>query len=198
LTGARPGEICSMRIGDVDRTGDVWSYKPRTHKTAHKGKTRTISIGPRAQEIIKPFLLKLDPDAFVFSPAAAMKEMRQRRFEERKTPLSCGNRPGSNVKKNPKREPGDCYTVNAYRRAIKRACDEADEWAKAGLVIGNNERIIPRWNPHRLRHSAATEINKLFGIEAVRVVLGHSHVKMAELYAERNEAAARKVAAAIG
>ncbi|HWB14334.1 MAG TPA: hypothetical protein VG826_34230 [Pirellulales bacterium] len=33
LTGARPGEICSLRPCDVDRTDDVWVYRPASHKT---------------------------------------------------------------------------------------------------------------------------------------------------------------------
>jgi integrase len=26
LTGARPGEICDIRPGDINRKGDVWEY----------------------------------------------------------------------------------------------------------------------------------------------------------------------------
>ena len=36
-TGARSGEVVEMREGDIDRAGDVWVYKPRTHKTAWRG-----------------------------------------------------------------------------------------------------------------------------------------------------------------
>src|SRR5690606_32527356 len=28
LTGARPGELCSLRPIDVDRSGEVWEYRP--------------------------------------------------------------------------------------------------------------------------------------------------------------------------
>ncbi len=34
LTGARPGEICTMRTADITRTGDVWEYRPRHHKNS--------------------------------------------------------------------------------------------------------------------------------------------------------------------
>jgi integrase len=37
LTGARCGEICSMRVADVDRTGQIWIYRPRKHKTKKRG-----------------------------------------------------------------------------------------------------------------------------------------------------------------
>ncbi len=47
LTGARPGEVCSMRTGDIDRTGDIWLYRPAKHKTQHHGHSREISSAPR-------------------------------------------------------------------------------------------------------------------------------------------------------
>jgi integrase len=37
VTGARPGEICQMRTGDIHRSDDVWEYEPRTYKTQHHG-----------------------------------------------------------------------------------------------------------------------------------------------------------------
>lgn len=62
LTDLRPGEVCCMTIGEIDRTGDVWLYRtddvwlysPAEHKTADLGKDRTIALGPREQEILKP------------------------------------------------------------------------------------------------------------------------------------------------
>jgi integrase len=49
-----------------------------------------------------------------------------------------------------------------------------------------------------LRHSAATEIRKRFGIEAAQHVLGHATLNVTEIYAEKNAEAARRVAAMIG
>jgi integrase len=139
-TGARPGEICAMRVGEIDRSTEVWTCTPSTHKTAHHGHSRVIFIGPKAQEILSPFLLKLDPEAFVFSPAEAVREMRQRRSEERRTRSNCGNFAGSNRKCNPKRVPSERYNVPSYRRAVTRAADNADLWAKGGRVIANVRR----------------------------------------------------------
>ncbi len=33
LTGVRPGEVCILRPMDLDRSGDVWVYRPESHKT---------------------------------------------------------------------------------------------------------------------------------------------------------------------
>jgi integrase len=49
LTGARPGEICDIRPGDVNRKGDVWEYIPASHKTEHHDRPRVIFIGAKAQ-----------------------------------------------------------------------------------------------------------------------------------------------------
>jgi len=58
LTGCRPGELVAMKHQDIERTGDVWMCTMKHHKTAHRGKTRTIYIGPKAQVILAPWLLR--------------------------------------------------------------------------------------------------------------------------------------------
>jgi len=56
LLGCRPGELQTMTGGEVDRSEVIWIYRPRTHKTIHKGKERVIPIGPQAQLLLRPFL----------------------------------------------------------------------------------------------------------------------------------------------
>lgn len=60
LTGARPGEVCGLRLGDLDRSGDVWLYRvrPEVHKLDHREETpdRVLPVGPRAQAVLGPFL----------------------------------------------------------------------------------------------------------------------------------------------
>jgi integrase len=77
LVGCRPNEVCIIRPCDVDRSSDVWAYKPGTHKTEHRGGQRVIAIGPRAQAMLTPYLLR-PADAFCFSPA----ESRQKWLDE--------------------------------------------------------------------------------------------------------------------
>jgi len=61
----RPGELATMRPREIDRSEAVWIYRPRLHKTMHKGKDRIIPIGPRARLLLAPWLPD-DPDRFVF------------------------------------------------------------------------------------------------------------------------------------
>jgi integrase len=53
LTGARPGEVCIIRPSDVDTSGEVWLFRPESHKTDYAGRRRVIPIGPRAQSVLR-------------------------------------------------------------------------------------------------------------------------------------------------
>lgn len=177
LAGCRPGEICILRPIDVHRNGDVWMYKPATHKTEQHDIERRVYLGPRAQEVLLPWLER-EPTAYCFSPAEAAARQLAAKHAARKTPLKYGNRPGSNRKANPMRKPKDCYTTASYRRAIERACERA--------------KIAP-WTPNRLRHTRATELRRLHGLDAAQVVLGHSDAFVTQIYAERDFARAEAV-----
>src|SRR5215468_9487386 len=75
LTGCRPGEACRVRRCDIDVTGTVWLYKPLRHKTAWKGKSRAIAIGPKAQALLKEYFTP-DIGDYLFSPRRAVEEFR--------------------------------------------------------------------------------------------------------------------------
>jgi integrase len=185
LTGARPGEVCVLRPGDIDRSEDIWWFVPQEHKTEHHGRERVITIGLRAQEILRPYLDR-DDDAYCFSPQDSEEQRRAKQHAARKTPHH-GHRPGTNCKASPKRRPKERYTNDSYRRAIHRACDAAFPPTKE---LPDEEvkkwKSKHRWSPNQLRHSAATEIRKRFGLEAASVVLGHSNPSVTLVYAERN------------
>ena len=48
-----------------------------------------------------------------------------------------------------------------------------------------------RWHPHQLRHNAATLTRKVHGLDASRALLGHATMSTTEIYAEKDDAAAR-------
>ncbi len=182
LTGARPGEVCSLRAIDLDRSSDVWLYVPDEHKTEHHSKHRVVVLGPRAQQLLEPYLDRAD-EAFCFSPAESEQLRREQAAATRKTPLKYGNRHGTNRVSQPKRQPGERYTTDSYRRVIHRACKKLK---------------IEKWAPNRLRHTSATEIRKRFGLEAAQVVCGHESADVTQIYAERDLELARKVAREVG
>jgi integrase len=206
-----------MKIGDIDKSESVWKYVPLAHKTAHHGHHRVILIGPKAQAVLQPFLMKLDPQAHVFSPADSMAEIRQRRSEARVTPLSEGNRPGINRVRNPKRLPRDHYTPDTYNGAISRACElafqpppplckqERESYRRWMLRLTEDEKAELRkwqkehhWFANQLRHTAATSLRAKFGLEAAQVILGHRNANITQVYAERDVEAGKRIVAAIG
>ena len=197
-TGMRPGEVVAMRACDIDMSGDLWDYRPSSHKGQHHDRERVIPLGPRSQGVIRGFL-KPDVQAPLFSPADAEAERRAAGHANRKTPLSCGNRPGSNRRPQPCRKPRDRYSVDSYRRAIQRACDKAFPSPKGlGAVELKQWHKEHRWHPHQLRHSSGTKIRKELGLEAAQVWLGHSRADVTQIYAERNLDLARKIAERFG
>lgn len=186
LTGMRPGEVVLMRWADIDVTGDVWIYEPLDHKNRYRGHRRLVTLGPKAQEDLRPFLCK-KPDEFLFSPADAEAGRNVARRAARKTPMT-PSQAKRKPKKSPKRPKRDRYGVHSYRRAISYAFKKAKKQ--------NVE--IPHWHPHQLRHSYATLVRKKHGVEAAQVGLGHSRADVTQVYAERDLDLAKKVAKEIG
>ena len=216
LTGCRPGEVCGIRPGDIDTTRDVWEHRPADHKTEHHGRERVVFIGPRAQDILRPYLLR-PADTYCFSPAESERARRAAQGDRRVTPLSSGNRPGSKQTIKSRRPAGNHYSVISYRRAIHRACDRAfDPPGSLARRDGESERkwrdrltdaqngelkdwqARQRWSPNQLRHSAATDIRKRFGLEAAQVTLGHATADVTQVYAERDYAKAATIMREIG
>lgn len=67
LTGMRSGEVLAMRGCDVDAKGGVWYYRPGRHKTVLHGKVREVPLGPRARDVLRPWL-RPDPAEYLFRP----------------------------------------------------------------------------------------------------------------------------------
>ncbi len=198
LTGARSGELVIMRPVDIDTAGKVWVYKPATHKTAHQGKERVVLFGPKAQAILRPWLVNRDRKDYLFSPAEAEENRRKEEFCKRKTRLEWGNRPGTNIKLNPQRKPGSHYTASSYGHAITKAIKKA--YRPKGMSREEFKKWKPRqhWHPHQLRHNAATYLRKEFGLETARIILGHTSPVVTEIYAEMDHEKAVEVIGKVG
>jgi len=54
------------------------------------------------------------------------------------------------------------------------------------------------WHPLQLRHTAATDLQARYGVEAARVILGHSKVETTQIYAERDLGRAAEIMREIG
>lgn len=181
LTAARPAEICAITPAMVDRSGEIWEVNFTKHKTAWRGKHRTIYVGKSGQAILGKYLDR-GPEAPCFSPGEAMEERLAVRSAARVTPANQGNGRGYTARARKGIEAyqvAEAYTTATYGRAIKYACK------KAGVA---------HWSPNQLRHTRSTEIRKVHGLEASQVILGHSKCDVTQIYAEANRELAIEVA----
>ena len=75
----------------------------------------------------------------------------------------------------------------------------------AGLITGDFQALrtrprykTHRWHPRQLRHNAATELRKEFGLEAPRIILGHRSAAITEVHAENDEQQAIEAMVKVG
>ena len=116
LTGCRPGEAVLVRRCDLDTSREVWFFAPPQHKTAHKGKSRTVAIGPRAQEVLKSFFTA-DSQAYLFNPRRATDEHNAARSAVRRTKYYPSHvRHNARRRKRPARTPPGAATPSGHAR----------------------------------------------------------------------------------
>lgn len=192
FTGMRPSEVTIMRLRDLDTSGDDWIYRPESHKTEHYERERVIYLGPRAQEVLRPFLIG-ELHTYFFSPRRVMEEFQACRR------ATAGTHKTYKRIHTPKKRPGERYTTNSYEHSIHRGSDKAFP-PPEGVTEGEIKawRKQHRWSPNQLRHSAATFLRKEFGIDAARVVLGHASPAITEVYAELDHTKAAEIMLKVG
>jgi integrase len=172
LTGARPGEIFNMRVGEIDKTSDpdLWLYRLSHHKTEKKvNRKKIIPLGKPEQELLAPYLEGKKPEAAVFSPREAMAEWHTERRANRKTKLSPSQqkREQQRAEKPAARQPGEFYNRSGYRNAILNAI-------KKGNKVLPVDQQIPHWTPYMLRHSASSAMEVEVDFEASQLLLDHA------------------------
>lgn len=168
-TGMRPSEVCNIRPCDIDRSGEVWMFRPAKHKTANKGKRKAVPLIGDAREAITDYLNR-DPQAYCFSPAESVAWWLATKRANRKSKVQPSQL--SRSKPSPRKQPRSRFDAHSYRQSIQRAAKRAG---------------VEPWHPYQLRHLAGTVVRDALGIEAAQALLGHSHAQMTELYAKQTE-----------
>lgn len=177
LTGARPSEGLRLRLRDVDRSGEVWVYRPDSHKTEHHGKAKIILIGPKAQAIVQEHLQSADPDAYVFAvPRTEGKKAYRRDSYTNAIKRACEKAFGM---------PKELRNLNS--KSPQEVRQKAADWREKNC-----------WHPHQLRHTAGTVVRKSADAETAQIILGHAKLETTEIYAERDLAKAASVVKLIG
>lgn len=197
-SGMRCGEAVQLRTCDVDMTGATWIFRPPRHKGAWRGKLREIDLGPKAQEALRPWV-KLEREAYWFSPADAVRDQLEERRTARATPLWASHQ--------------ERYRAEAQERARRRAelrraervkpkvpREKYDTIAVGQAIARAAERArVPRWSPHQLRHAALSRIRRELGLEAAIACGGHGSPAVTEAYTTSvARELARRAAAELG
>jgi integrase len=188
LAAMRSAEVRGMRTMDIDRSDPrTWYYRPGsdagpvgTHKNAWRGQDRVVVLGPRAIEVVTPWL-RDDPAAYLFQPSEAVEEVNARRRAERRTPRT-PSQLARKRKARRKRAPGRMYTTSSYAHAVARAC------ARAGV----------KFRPYALRHGRKMEVEAAVDVDAARTVLGQRSVNSTQLYGKLDLRRAAEVMSRLG
>jgi integrase len=146
LTGCRPAEACMLHEDSIDYDGTItlrdgttitvkgiWVYTPPVHKNLHRGITRQILIGPKCQEIIRPYLQLSGRYDYAFPP-------------ER-----CGDRTGrfltshglhNSLKRAIGRAGTEHWTPYQLRHAAGTRFRRAADKDTAGVLLGHTDQSI--------------------------------------------------------
>ncbi len=189
-TGMRPYEICEMRPYDILRDdAECWVYIPGrdktpvgNHKTMRYGKVKVIPLAGQCIEILSKRIDDFRSKQYIFTPHDSVSEFFDSKSKNRKTPLSYGNKPGSNRKNNPRKKAGKRYTNNSLRQACQRGC------IRAGV-----EEFVP----YDLRRTVATKTRAELGKAAAKTLLGHAEESTTDIYLLEEVQEAMKVAKAL-
>ena len=181
----RPNEVCGLRVGDIDRSGDVWSVK----KMSKTYIPMVIVFCESDRAIIEWHIAGKCNSDYVFTPGESMQELWAAQAARRKSKVTPSQQTRADRAAAGKLlQYRDCYTVDAYRRAIYNAIDRAN---KAGVTI-------PKWTPYQLRHTAVTETSYQYGIDAARAMAGHTTINMTAHYEHTAERLKRDLASQRG
>jgi len=174
LCGMRPQDVCGMTGLAIDTSPEIWVYRPVEHKTRYLGRDLVKTIPAAAQRILSGFF-RADPLEPIFSPVDSLEFWRStERKRESKIVVS---------------KPRTAYSTAAYGKSIRYAIARA---ARATPPVK-----IPHWTPNQLRHSIATHLRGIMGIEASQLFLGHSKPDTTLIYAEASIDRLSEIAAAV-
>lgn len=182
LTGCRPSEATRLRMCRVfDRNKPVWRYVPKKHKTAHRGKSRHVPVGPQAQAILLAHSAGRSEREYVFTPQRSVPPRKER---DGVIPIE-PRKPAPHARSS--------FTKDGIMQAVRRA-----------IIRGNKDREskglppIPHWTPYQLRYTRLREIRRAGGSEAAQATAGHSQATMTDHYAPANWGKAARAAARSG
>ncbi len=186
LAAMRPDEVCQMRVGDINTSGEVWMYRVPQHKLSWKEEIKDVPLGREEQEILKPRMEGKGKEDYIFSPGEALRERWERDRARRKTKITPSQlKRHEKAVANPKRKVKECYTAMSYWKSIKQSVAAANK---------RLEEPIPHWVPYQLRHAAISEVSSELGRDAARAYAGQKTIAVTGIYDHSDIQTAIKIA----
>lgn len=188
LTGMRPGEVRRLTAGELDRSdAGVWVYRPSRHKTAHADQKRSVAIGPKGIEVLRPWLARAGGGP-VFSPRSLVDEhlaaVRKRATGDVLTEAEAwacswfGRVPGRMLAR-----AGETYTDNGFEASVRTAAEKAGR----------------KWfSCYCTRHGFRMAVGRAANDEAARAALGQRHISSTVHYGELDEDLAKETMRKLG
>jgi integrase len=154
-TGCRTDEACQITRGCLDMTGTAWTWRPKAHKSAWRGHERVMFIGPRAQAILRPYILKARGTDFLFSPQEAMRQLGYEVLDPRVR---------------------DHYDTCSVRRAIVRVCEKhgVASWTPHQL---RHTRLTSVRNEFGLDHAQAVGGHRHASVTEIYASVNHDKAR---------------------
>lgn len=173
-TGWRPEEVRILRLADINTRRTPWEYRPTSFKTERLRAESVLYIGPAARKIIEDYcrLSQRDefaPEEYLFRPEDSRRFYYRDRYEGPKT---------VNGEEYDFPDRG-FYSRHSYARAIRYACKQAG---------------VNPFTPYQLRHSKATEIERIEGLKGVQAALGHTNPNTSRRYVDPDTELAQRIA----
>jgi integrase len=215
IAGCRPAEVCMVRPGDIDTSNPTcWVYRPHKHKTERHGRERLVLIGPRGQEVLRPWLfsppLRDEESLRLLAAGSEAAQALQARLAElgieaRDPDEYCFNPRASEHERNAARRAGRRTSMTPSQKArkpkAKRLRPHGNRYTTASyrqaIQRGCEKVGVPVWAPNQLRHSRATELRQ-HGLDLVNTILGHNKIETSQVYAEKDLAAAMELVGRVG
>lgn len=193
LCGMRPGEVCIMRDIDIDRTADIWWYKPQRHKNEWRGYSLVKAV-PQAAQIVLSSFIDTEQGEYLFRPADSVEWAKENRpthlSDERKTPIYPSELRQREKQKRlrkrriKKKTPGQHYTTHSYRRALDYGFERA---SKAGFEI-------ERFTPNQLRHAIVTYVSQELDQQDAQRWAGHKRLETTSIYVATQRRELKRIA----
>ncbi|MBQ6616316.1 MAG: site-specific integrase [Thermoguttaceae bacterium] len=170
----RPNEVCYLRVGDIDRSGEFWTVMKLT-------KTKVpmiIKFCESDRKIIERRIRNKGADEFIFTPAESMQETWRLRASQRKTPVQPSQRKRAELAATSKLDSfAQSYSPSSYRNAIRYAIQKARRHGES----------IPFWTPYQLRHTAVTVTSYEHDRETASLLAGHTNLITTSIYEHKME-----------